>query len=182
MVFRHFRRPVLPPAERSLQRAQRLIRVGRFGQAAALLAGLANQLETAGRPKAAAELHARAAHCYVESGMVSAALAEASSALSSFKEAGLTGRFTRFEANISRKMQAHGMQAGADALRAQYGLGREAQIEVQPDSQVASPGRRLILAAACPRCGAPLRSDEVEWIDERSAECAYCGAVIEAQG
>jgi hypothetical protein len=179
MVFRQFRRrPLLSPAERSLQRVQRLILVGRFGQAAALLAGLANQVETAGRPRAAAELHARAAHCYVEGGIASAALAEASSALLSFKGAGMSGRFTRFDANITRKMQAHGMQAGVEALRAQFGA---EEIEFKPELQAAAPGRRLILPAACPQCGAPVRGDEVEWIDEHSVECAYCGAVIEAQ-
>lgn len=38
---------------------------------------------------------------------------------------------------------------------------------------------RARLPAACPLCGAPVCSDEVEWIDEFSAECAFCGAVVQ---
>jgi hypothetical protein len=34
------------------------------------------------------------------------------------------------------------------------------------------------LPAKCPSCNAPLRPDQVEWIDAQSAECAYCGSVI----
>lgn len=177
MVFRQSHRPVPPPAQRMLVRARRFIQISRFGKAAALLAELANQVEMAGRPKAAAELHARAAYCYIEAGIGSAALAESEFALVSFQQAGLAERFVRFQGNILRKMQAYGMQAGVDALRARFG----AEAAVNPQSQAVTQGKPLILPAACPQCGAPVRSDEIEWIDARSGECAYCGAIIEAQ-
>jgi hypothetical protein len=178
MVFRRSNRPVPPPAQRALARARRFLQIGRFGKAAALLAELANQVETAGRPKAAAELHARAAYCYIEAGIASAALAESEFALVSFQQAGLAERFARFYGNIARKMQAHGMQDGAGALRARFGA--ETSLNL-PGPQAVTQGKPLILPAACPQCGAPARSDEIEWIDARSAECAYCGAIIAAQ-
>ncbi len=31
------------------------------------------------------------------------------------------------------------------------------------------------LPTQCPTCGAPIPSDEVEWIDEKTAVCMYCG-------
>jgi hypothetical protein len=43
---------------------------------------------------------------------------------------------------------------------------------------VAARGR---LPAHCPDCGAPARSDAVEWIDATSAECAYCGGIIKTE-
>lgn len=42
---------------------------------------------------------------------------------------------------------------------------------------VSSP-KRPVLPPHCPACGAAVRSDEVEWLDEVSAECAYCGSPI----
>ena len=30
----------------------------------------------------------------------------------------------------------------------------------------------------CPSCGASLRPDEVEWLDDVTAECAYCGSPV----
>ena len=37
---------------------------------------------------------------------------------------------------------------------------------------------RPSLPTHCPACGAGLRSDEVEWIDSVTAECAYCGSPV----
>ena len=38
--------------------------------------------------------------------------------------------------------------------------------------------KRPVLPTHCPSCGAGLRSDEVEWIDSVTAECAYCGSPV----
>ena len=43
------------------------------------------------------------------------------------------------------------------------------------------PAKRPILPTHCPSCGAALRSDEVEWLDEVTAECAYCGSPVRAE-
>jgi hypothetical protein len=32
------------------------------------------------------------------------------------------------------------------------------------------------LPSACPRCGGPVRAQEVKWTGSRSAVCAYCGS------
>ena len=34
------------------------------------------------------------------------------------------------------------------------------------------------LPTHCPSCGAALRPDEVEWLDEATAECGYCGSPV----
>ena len=34
------------------------------------------------------------------------------------------------------------------------------------------------LPTHCPQCGAALRADEVEWIDNVTAECGYCGSPV----
>jgi hypothetical protein len=174
MAFRSFRRSIPQPVERAMLRARRFIGIGQFGKAAALLAELAGQMDIAARPKAAAELHARAAHCYVGAGIASAALAESEMALNGFNQAGLPERAAHFQRTITQRMQAHGMQAGAEALLARFGT---------PPALVpaALPNQHLFLPTACPQCGAPLHRDEIEWIDERSGECAYCGAVIETR-
>lgn len=38
--------------------------------------------------------------------------------------------------------------------------------------------KRPILPTHCPSCGAAIRPDEVEWLDDVTAECAYCGSLI----
>ena len=38
--------------------------------------------------------------------------------------------------------------------------------------------RRTVLPTYCPSCGAAVLPDEVEWLDDVTAECAYCGSPI----
>lgn len=41
-----------------------------------------------------------------------------------------------------------------------------------------SSPKRPVLPIHCPACGAAVRPDEVEWQNEVTAECAYCGSPI----
>jgi hypothetical protein len=38
--------------------------------------------------------------------------------------------------------------------------------------------KRGILPTHCPQCGAAIRPDEVDWVDEATAECGYCGSPV----
>ena len=49
--------------------------------------------------------------------------------------------------------------------------------EILPKTFSAEPlSKHPVLPTHCPSCGAPLRPDEVEWLDEVTAECGYCGS------
>ena len=49
--------------------------------------------------------------------------------------------------------------------------------EILPKTFPSEPSvGRPALPTHCPSCGAPLRPDEVEWLDEINAECGYCGS------
>lgn len=65
------------------------------------------------------------------------------------------------------------------------GLGNEASeietlLRTQRPSETPSdrPQPRPPLPTHCPSCGAAVLPDEVEWLDESTAECAYCGSPI----
>jgi hypothetical protein len=48
-----------------------------------------------------------------------------------------------------------------------------------PSAPLSDPARnRPALPTHCPACGAAVRPDEVEWLDDATAECAYCGSPI----
>ena len=67
----------------------------------------------------------------------------------------------------------------------EHGLGKEAT-EIERWLKSVLPSQNLFDAAAkrpvlpthCPSCGAGVRPDEVEWLDESTAECAYCGSPL----
>lgn len=62
------------------------------------------------------------------------------------------------------------MREAAQTLDREFG-GVEALAPALAVGRGRLPGR-------CPQCGAPLRSDQVEWVDAQSAECPYCGGVV----
>ena len=38
--------------------------------------------------------------------------------------------------------------------------------------------KKPVLPTHCASCGAGVRADEVEWLDDVTAECAYCGSAL----
>lgn len=45
-----------------------------------------------------------------------------------------------------------------------------------------TPAKKPILPTHCPSCGAAVKPDEVEWLDEITAECGYCGSPVREDG
>ncbi len=179
MAFRPLRRALgRSPLFATLAQAHRLQATGRPREAALLLAQLAQAMENAAHPRRSANLHAQAAHAFADGGDDQAALAHARTALRQFLQFAMAGRAPVFYANISRKLRAKGMAAAADSLEEEFGpsLGKSARRMATG----AAPAARL--PVKCTQCGGPLRSDEVDWIDAHSAECPYCGSVVQAGG
>ncbi|RLI50202.1 MAG: hypothetical protein DRO73_03870 [Candidatus Thorarchaeota archaeon] len=48
----------------------------------------------------------------------------------------------------------------------------------QPDSDAP---RVVMLPTICPSCGAPIVSEEVEWVGPLDARCSHCGAIVRAR-
>ena len=42
----------------------------------------------------------------------------------------------------------------------------------------ATPTQKPILPTHCPSCGAAIKPDVVEWLDDVTAECGYCGSPV----
>jgi len=177
MTFRSFRRPVShndsSAAEGALRRARWMIQTGRFAQAGQILAQQAREAEAFGRVRVAGELHSRAAFCLIEGSIEPAGLSESQAALRVFSNQGSLERYARFFFNIITKLRARGMLNAVGVLQSEFG-----GMDVTHPAE-AQPAVTLRLPKACPQCSAPMQSAEVEWIDSASAECAYCGAVIQ---
>jgi hypothetical protein len=60
------------------------------------------------------------------------------------------------------------------------------QLKDHPEAKTAAPPMAEKspprLPANCPNCGAAVRPNEVEWLDPATAECPYCGSVIQTGG
>ncbi|NDJ53401.1 MAG: hypothetical protein GYB68_10000, partial [Chloroflexi bacterium] len=47
------------------------------------------------------------------------------------------------------------------------------------DSASSTEPARANLPAQCPACLGPVRADEVSWINDHRAQCAFCGSPLE---
>jgi hypothetical protein len=59
-----------------------------------------------------------------------------------------------------------------------------APVPPQPAQAVSAPAhehRADLLPSECPKCGAPVRGNEVLWTGPQSADCSYCGANLPIQ-
>ena len=181
-MFRRLRNPALnitplnPAQLQLLNQANQLLTGGQPAQAAPLFAQLASAMEAGDHPRRAANLHAQAAHAYADGNDEQDALAHARSALTLFIQYKMVNRTPVFYAHITRKLANRDMKASADALVKEFGP-RVGAIPVPPASAGPSHGS---LPTNCPKCGAPLHSNDANWVDANTAECDYCGASIRA--
>ncbi len=74
----------------------------------------------------------------------------------------------------------------------QRGLTKEAQqitkyvTELEPgldlnDIPAEEAEKHPVLPTHCPGCGAPIHPDNVDWIDNITAECEYCGSPVRGE-
>jgi len=161
----------------AISQAFRLHANGKSGEAAVIFARLAQQMETSHAPRRAANLHAQAAHAYIDNQEAAPGLSEAQKALNLFLQTQMTPRAVQFYTNITQKLQNRGMNSASQKLQDEFGS-QIGSIPTRQSPPVApSTGR---LPTTCPQCGGPIHRDAVDWVDNRTIECAYCGALIQS--
>jgi tetratricopeptide (TPR) repeat protein len=182
--MRPFRRAVIraaihpnPGVAQAAARANNLLAQGRPNDAAQIFEQLAQQAEQRGQLKFAGNAHAQAARAFASAKNPGSALAHSRAALNQFLQLNMIQRAVTFYNHILQALRVNGLNGEADAVTREFG-NRLAQF---PTPSAGSPTPRQRLPAKCPHCAAPARSDEVEWIDDQSAECIYCGGVIQTE-
>lgn len=164
------------PALRMLRQANRLMENDRHAQAYPLFKRQADVAARQGAPVRAAHLYLLAARARLEMGSPQDAMALVRQGIQLLMAAGQIERLRGLLPRLVQELEQHGSHDMAVSLRAQMsallgGVGAQ-------DVPAAEKGR---LPARCPACSAPLRAQEVIWIDSHSAECACCGTPIGAE-
>jgi hypothetical protein len=166
----------IPPA---LRRANLLMTTGQYVEAAEIFEQFAKGAQARNGPRAP-WFFLQAGQARLLAGQVPAGIAHIQQGLGFFSQRGQFQRLyhagMRFETELKVRNLATESQQIEDYLKATL-----------PSGFVPAPGASLgkpkpVLPTACPGCGAPLRSDEVEWADELTAECPYCGSTVRVQG
>ena len=170
IIRRMARREDIPPA---LQQANQMMENGEYKNAAKAFHTLAKGAEE--------RFPHRAPFLYIEAGRAAILGGEKKSGMADLRS-GLTilatqGRFSRMQIlgqRIIHELQARGLNPEAEEI-ANLLSGNLPSIT---SDEKPAPEKRPVLPTHCPSCGASVKPDEVEWLDEITAECSYCGSPI----
>ncbi len=158
----------IPPV---LQQANQLMADGEYGEASALFAELGQRAEDR-FPHRAPFLFIEAGRAAILGGDAKAGVAHLCRGLTIFSSQGRIHRMRVVGERAINELQSRGLKTEAAEIAALLGDNSPAEIPAE------APAKRPVLPTHCPSCGAGVRPDEVEWLDDVTAECAYCGSPV----
>jgi hypothetical protein len=173
------RSPMEARARQDLLRANRLMEIGDFTNAAFLYEKLARKLHDLGRARQAAHLYVQASRAKLLAGQVHSGLELLEQGLSTFAQAGFWDAFERVGSRALDELRQQEQPQAAQDLSQWLESMRQNRPPSSVPAEMKEPRRRA-LPLKCPSCGATVRPDEVELVDEERAACDYCGSMLVA--
>ena len=164
----------VPPA---LRRANQLMAAGQYAAAAEIFEQFARGAVQRNGPRAPLFL-LQAGRARLQANQVPAAMAHFQEGFAIIAKRGNWQRLARAGQRIAAELKERSLMAEAGQVEAYLKSALPAGFVAVPPAE--APKTRL-LPTHCSGCGGPIRSDEVEWIDEATAECPYCGSAVRAE-
>lgn len=181
MFRRPFRRRTAyllhPDVSPLFQRANELLGGGDYTGAAQAFENLARDAQARGLPRAG-HLFLRAGRCHLLAGQILPGMADLKQGLTLLASRRDSSDVFAIGQRIITELEQTGFPAQAGEIRAWLN-GAVPGSTGSPGP--GSPPRRALLPTACPSCGGPLFSNEVDWVDETTAQCPYCGGGVRGE-
>lgn len=184
-VRRHPFAPIAAGPRRALRNANNMMDNGNFAAAANIYDDLAKAALATGMMRHAPFLFLQTARARMLAGQLDQSIDAMQRGLNLLAE---TGRWKALRnagkvavdelKRQGRAAQAGEVQAWLDNILKDHAEVDEAYTR-ETDVSEQKPPR---LPTKCPSCGGGIPSDEVEWIDEHTVECPYCGSAVQAEG
>lgn len=157
-----------------LQEANLAFDKGEFGRAAELFERIAESADARGGPRAPL-FHLQAGRARVYAGQTGLGVPSLKRGLALLAERKQYQRLINARTRVLSELKARGFLEESSEIESW--LKTVAPHPSEFDTKL-PPSKKPLLPTHCPQCGAALRSDEVEWIDEVTAECGYCGSPV----
>jgi hypothetical protein len=171
---RHIRKTLAQDVPPVLQEANFAFDKGEYGRAGELFEKLAEVAAARGGPRAPL-FYLQAGRARVLAGQTSLGMPSLRRGLELLAQGGQFPRLNQAGRRVISELDERGLKREAAEIEAWLKT-------VAPSAPEPSPSpKRPVLPTHCPACGAGLRPDEIEWLDEITAECAYCGSPIRAE-
>jgi hypothetical protein len=159
----------VPPV---LQEANFVFDKGEYGRAGELFEKIAQTADARGGPRAPI-FYLQAGRARVFAGQTRLGIPSLKRGLELFAQRGQLHRLHHAGARVLAELTERGLTAEATEMEAFL-----KNLAPSTPNLETSPLKRPVLPTHCPSCGAAVRPDEVEWLDDATAECAYCGSPI----
>lgn len=169
-IFKGFGKPNVPPM---LQRANQMMAEGNYQDAANAFKELAQRAEDR-FPQRAPFLFMEAGRAAILSGQTKIGVAHLRRGLTILASQERFARMQAFGQRAVDELNAHGLNVEADEIASLLSGNTPKESSIAQSAEV----KRPILPTHCPSCGAVVRPDDVEWLDEVTAECDYCGSPV----
>ena len=172
MFRRHIRKTLAENVPPILQEAIFVFDKGEYGRAAELFEQIAQTADARGGARAPL-FHLQAGRARILAGQTSLGVPSLKRGLELLAERRQFPRLQKAGKRLIAELKEHGLKDEASEIEHWLKTVLPGHMDV-PNP----PPKRPVLPTRCPSCGAIIRLDEVEWLDETTAECAYCGSPI----
>jgi hypothetical protein len=171
---RPLRRALAADVPPLLRRANQMLSGGNYAEASSAYEQLARAAEARGGPRAPF-FYIQAGRTRLLAGRAADGVELLQRGLGVFALRGQQVKAMNVGSRIARELEARGLQSEARQVRDYLA---ELVPGLAAPAADAAHAKRPALPTHCPGCGAPLRPDEVEWADDATALCEYCGSPV----
>lgn len=172
---RHIRKTLDPDVPPILQEANFAFAKGEYGRAAELYENIARTIDARGGPRAPL-FHLQAGFARLYAGQTPLSLPSLKRGLELYAQRGQLARLNHFGERVVIELQERHLDEEAGEMESYL---KKLAPPLPAFETQNIPARAPKLPTYCPACGAPLRPDEVEWLNDVTAECAYCGSLVQ---
>ena len=171
---RHIRKSLAHEVPPILQEANFVFSKGEYGRAAELFERIAEGADARGGPRAPLFL-LQAGRARIYAGQTKLGMPSLKRGLQLLAERKQFQRLQNVGQRVVAELNARGLSSEVTDIEILLKTHLPANSTVETE---ATPIKKPILPTHCPSCGAAVKPDEVEWLDEITAECGYCGSPV----
>jgi hypothetical protein len=174
MFRRQIRKTLAQDVPPILQEANFAFDKGEYGRAGELFEQIAQTADARGGPRAPI-FHLQAGRARVLAGQTKLGIPSLKRGLELFAQRGQLHKLHRASQRVLAELNAHGLTTEAAEMESWIKKLAAPMSDLETESV---PVKRPTLPTHCPSCGAAIHPDEVDWLDDVTAECEYCGSPI----
>ncbi|MEP7134038.1 MAG: hypothetical protein ABI904_03805 [Chloroflexota bacterium] len=174
MFRRNIRKTLAQEVPPVLQEANFAFAKGEYGRAGELFERIAEGADARGGPRAPL-FHLQAGRARIFAGQTKLGMPSLKRGLELLAERQKFQRLQDAGQRIIAELNEHGLKSEVTDIE----IFLKTLLKSTPAfASQPSPAKKPILPTHCPSCGAAVKPDEVEWLDEITAECGYCGSPV----